>query len=180
MKRLLPVIAVVLVLGALFAFGLMRGSPDRIITSNMIGQAVPGFELPVHANLSATFGPQLEYDPAEFGRPVVINFWAEWCEPCRVEAPLLQESWLEHGGEVVVIGIQTLDKGRQAAGRAFIDEFGLTFPNVVDDDSRIGRSYGLFGVPETFFISADGTLVEKYAGILTHQVLSDSIGRILP
>ncbi len=180
MKRLLIVGLVVVALGALFAFGLWRGSPDRIITSNMLGQVVPGFELPVHLNLASRFGPEFSYDPAEFGKPVIVNFWAEWCEPCRVEAPLLQDVWQEHGEDVIVIGIQTLDKGRQAAGRAFIDEFGLTFPNVVDDDSRVGRNYGLFGVPETFFIAADGTLVEKYAGILSEEVLARNIGELLP
>ncbi len=180
MKRVVIVAIVVAVLGALFWFGLRRGSPDRIITSNMIGRSVPAFALPVHANLQQQFGPELNYVPGEFGKPVIINFWAEWCEPCRVEAPLLQDVWQEYGSDVVVIGIQTLDKGRQAAGRAFIDEFGLTFPNVSDDDSRVGRNYGLFGVPETFFIDAEGTLVEKYAGILSDQVLADNIRSILP
>lgn len=178
-RRLLIVIAVVAVLGSLFLFGLLRGSPDRIITSNMIGQSVPSFRLPVHTNLTPQYGPEFEYASASFGRPVIINFWAEWCEPCRIEAPLLQDVWRGYGDELTVIGIQTLDRGRQAAGRAFINEFGLTFPNVVDDDSRIGRNYGLFGVPETFFIAADGTLVEKYAGILTPEVLENNIRRLL-
>lgn len=180
MKRIAIVIIVVAGLGALFLFGLLRGSPDRIITSNMIGQSVPSFNLPVHLNLQDRFGPEMSYLPETYGTPVVINFWAEWCEPCRVEAPILEEMWQKYGDEVTIIGIHTLDKGRQAAGRAFINEFGLTFPNVIDDDSRVGRSYGLFGVPETFFIGADGNLVYKYAGILDHDVLEENIGRILP
>ena len=179
MKRLLIVIAVVVALGALFVFGLMRGTPDRIITSNMLGEAVPGFELPMHLNLADQYGTSFSFDPQEFGKPLVINFWAEWCEPCRTEAPLLEAAWEEYGSDVVVVGIQTLDKGRQAAGRAFIEEFGLTFPNVVDDDSRVGRNFGLFGVPETFFVAADGTLLEKYAGILNEDVLASNIGRLL-
>lgn len=172
-------VGVVAVLGALFLFGLMRGSPDRIITSNMIGQSVPAFRLPVHTNLMQEFGAEFEYLPASYGKPVIINFWAEWCEPCRIEAPHLQDVWSRYGDELTVIGIQTLDRGRHAAGRAFINEFGLTFPNMMDNDSRIGRNYGLFGVPETFFIAADGTLVEKYAGILTPEVLETNIRRML-
>ena len=180
MKRLLIVLAVVAGLGTLFFFGLQRGSPDRVITSSMIGREVPAFRLPMHGNLISEHGSELEYVPAGFGKPVIINFWAEWCEPCRIEAPLLQQVWQEYGEDLTVIGIHTLDKGRQAAGRAFINEFGLTFPNVVDDDSRVGRNYGLFGVPETFFIDADGLLVEKYAGILSEEVLSEHIDRIMP
>lgn len=179
MKRIAIVVIIVAALGALFLFGLLRGSPDRIITSNMIGRQVPAIQLPMHTNVAAAHGPELNYVPATWGKPVILNFWAEWCEPCRVEAPLLQEVWEQYEGEITVIGIHTLDKGRQAAGRAFISEFGLTFPNAVDDDSRVGRSYGLFGVPETFFIAADGTLVEKYAGILDHNVLESNIRRLL-
>src|SRR5690625_5324655 len=72
-RRLLIVIAVVAVLGSLFLFGLLRGSPDRIITSNMIGQSVPSFRLPVHTNLTPQYGPEFEYASASFGRPVIIN-----------------------------------------------------------------------------------------------------------
>lgn len=180
MKRIVIVVVVVAALGGLFAWGLLRGSPDRIITSNMIGRDVPAFDLPVHLNLQDRYGPAYGFVSSTFGQPVIINFWAEWCEPCRVEAPLLQEVWEQYGDELTVIGIHTLDRGRHAAGRAFINEFGLTFPNVIDDDSRVGRSYGLFGVPETFFIGADGKLVEKFAGILDHDVLDRNIRRILP
>jgi len=180
MKRIVFVLVAVAALGALFLFGLRRGSPDRIITSNMIGREVPAFRLPLHTNLVSEHGTELEYVPGSFGKPIVINFWAEWCEPCKIEAPLLEDAWQKYGEDVTVIGIHTLDKGRQAAGRAFINQFGLTFPNLVDDDSRIGRNYGLIGVPETFFIDAQGRLVEKYAGILSEEVLDRHIGRIIP
>lgn len=179
MRRIVIVVGIVAALGALFAWGLLRGSPDRIITSNMLGRPVPSFTLPVHTNLLSDFGSNYRFPTGGLGRPVIINFWAEWCEPCREEAPLLQAVWELYGDQVEVIGIQTLDRGRQAAGRAFIAEFGLTFPNMVDDDSRVGRSFGLFGVPETFFVNADGTLLDKHAGILTAELLERRIEELL-
>ncbi len=179
MRRLVIVAVVIAALGLLFLYGLRRGSPDRIITSNMLGQPVPAIELPVHSNLLTQYGSTFSLPADAGGRPVIINFWAEWCEPCRVEAPLLQDIWEAYGDDVLVLGVQTLDRGRQAAGRSFINEFGLTFPNVFDGDSRSGRAYGLFGVPETFFVNSDGTLHEKHAGILTADLLERKVGELL-
>ncbi len=177
MKRLLSVIVIVAALAGLFAFGLLRGAPDRIIDSNLMGRSVPAFSLPVHANLLSEYGAS--FGMPHTGQPVILNFWAEWCEPCRTEAPLLEDVWQKYGDQVLVLGVQTQDKGRQAAGRAFIHEFGLTFPNVYDDDSRVGISYGIFGLPETFFIRADGTLQYKHAGILTAELLENQIEALL-
>lgn len=175
MKRLSLVIIVVAVLAALFIYGLQRGAPDRIITSNMVGKSVPAFDLPLHTTFLSTFGSDLVYEPGSYGKPVIINFWATWCAPCRDEAPLLQAAWLESGSDVEIIGVQTLDKDRHQAGRDFIAEFGLTFPNVMDNSNRVGISYGIFGLPETFFIAADGTLLHKHAGPVTKELLDTQI-----
>lgn len=175
MKRLFAVVAVVAVLAALFVYGLWRGEPDRVITSNLTGKSVPAFKLPLHTPFLATFGPELDYQPGSYGKPVIINFWATWCAPCRTEAPLLQTAWQEFGAEVEIIGVQTLDKDRHQAGRDFISEFGLTFPNVIDNSNRVGISYGIFGLPETFFVAADGTLLHKHAGAVTQEVLDEQI-----
>lgn len=174
MKRLLVVVAVVAVLGALFLFGLLRGSPDRDIESNLLGKSIPAFELPVHTPFLTSYGPNLEFEPGGYGKPVIINFWATWCEPCRTEAPLLEAAWREHGSDVEIIGVQTLDRNEQA-GANFISEFNLTFPNVKDLTNRTGIAYGIFGLPETFFVAADGTLLHKHAGAVTQKLLAEQI-----
>jgi cytochrome c biogenesis protein CcmG/thiol:disulfide interchange protein DsbE len=169
------VVIIVGILAALFVFGLRRGAPDRDIASNLTGKTVPGFELPLHTPFLTEFGPVIDYQPGSYGKPVIINFWATWCAPCRTEAPLLQAAWQEHGGDVEIIGVQTLDKDRHQAGRDFISEFNLTFPNVMDNTNRVGISYGIFGLPETFFIAADGTLLHKHAGAVTQELLDEQI-----
>jgi len=176
-RRLLPVVATVTALTALFLFGLLRGSPDRDIPSNFLGRQVPNFDLPVYERYMAEFGPRLTLDEVR-GRPMVINFWASWCGPCYEEAPHLQRAFDRYGDEVLFIGIQTQDRDARAAGRAFIERFDLTFPNVFDGDSRTSIAYGLFGVPETFFVHADGTLQFKYAGPVTETILSEQIGAL--
>jgi len=176
-KRLAPVVLVISGLSALFLFGLLRGSPDRDIPSNFLGRQVPSFELPVYERYMGEFGPTLSLAEVA-GRPLVINFWASWCGPCYEEAPHLQRAFERYGDEVLFIGIQTQDRDARAAGRAFIDRFDLTFPNLFDGDSRTSIAYGLFGVPETFFVHADGTLSHKYAGPVTEALLREQIGAL--
>lgn len=177
LPRLLTVALVVAGLSGLFLFGLLRGSPDRDIPSNFLGRQVPSFDLPVYERYMADFGPRLTLEDVA-GKPLVINFWASWCGPCYTEAPHLQRAFERYGDEVLFIGIQTQDRDARAAGRSFIDRFGLTFPNVFDGDSRTSIAYGLFGVPETFFVHADGTLSHKFAGPVTETVLSEQIGAL--
>ncbi|MFN3337083.1 MAG: TlpA family protein disulfide reductase [Thermomicrobium sp.] len=98
------------------------------------------------------------------GKIVVLNFWASWCPPCREEAPILREfarRYAESG--VVIVGIDVWEKNWND-GRAFLDEFGVPYPNAYDTEGRVTIDYGVSGVPETFFISPDGRLLGKYTG----------------
>jgi cytochrome c biogenesis protein CcmG/thiol:disulfide interchange protein DsbE len=97
------------------------------------------------------------------GTPVVLNFWASWCEPCRDEAPLLQSAWERSGGDdVLVLGLDTQDARPDARG--FIEEFGLAYPNIREPGGDVSRSYGMTGLPETYFISAQGDVVAHARG----------------
>ena len=174
MRRLLTVTAVVGGLVALFLFGLLRGPPDRDIASNLVGKPVPGFVLPVYERYQTTYGPTL--DLADYkGKPLVLNFWASWCAPCRDEAPVLEAAWRKYGSEVLIVGVQSQDRGARDNGRAFINQFDLSFPNVFDDDSAVFVDYGVFGIPETFFVRPDGTLALRYTGQLTTELLDTQI-----
>ena len=178
LRRLLPVVATVAALSALFLFGLLRGSPDRDIPSNFLGRQVPNFDLPVFERCMAEVGPRLTLDEVR-DRPMVINFWASWCGPCYEEAPHIQRAHERYGDEVLFIGIQTQDRDARAAGRAFIERFDLTFPNVFDGDSRTSIAYGLFGVPETFFVRADGTVAYKHVGPVDARLLTERVEALL-
>jgi cytochrome c biogenesis protein CcmG, thiol:disulfide interchange protein DsbE len=169
---------VVAALGGLFVFGLLRGHPDRDIPSNLLGRQAPSFELPVYERFTGEFGPTLALDDFR-GRPMIINFWASWCGPCYEEAPHLERVWRRFRDDVLVIGIQTQDRDARAQGRTFIEQFGFSFPNVYDNDSRVSIAYGLFGVPETFFVAADGTVVYKHAGPVTEALMIRQIEAML-
>ena len=108
---------------------------------------------------------------------IVVNFWASWCEPCREEAPILERVWQEYQGQgVTFMGIAYKDTEGKA--RAFLDEFGITYPNALDPGNRVARSYRVQGVPETFFIK-DGEIADLYIGPLTEDQLVTRIERLL-
>ena len=178
MRRVLLVTAVVMALGGLFMFGLLRGRPDRDITSNLLGRLAPPFQLPLYERYQAELGPLFGLQEGA-GRPTVINFWASWCGPCYQEAPALQRAWLEHGNQVQFIGVQTQDRGRLVEGRAFLDQFGLGFPNVIDERSSLSVEYGVFGVPETFFVDANGIVLYRHAGPVSDELLAERIATLV-
>ena len=104
------------------------------------------------------------------GTPVIVNIWASWCAPCRTETPLLQRTWQAHGDEVVIVGVASKDVF--ASSRAFMKEFGVTYPNVFDSSGEIRARLGLRGFPTTYVFGADGTLRTTIVGGLTEQRLA--------
>jgi len=102
------------------------------------------------------------------GQGVVLNFWASWCGPCRAEADILEQTWRrEEGGGIVFIGLDYLDQ--EYAALEYMAEFDITYPNGPDLQSDAARSYGIKGVPETFFISPDGEIQSHVIGPIASQ-----------
>jgi cytochrome c biogenesis protein CcmG, thiol:disulfide interchange protein DsbE len=92
------------------------------------------------------------------GKPLVVNFWASWCIPCRDEAPRLQETYERYRGRgLVVLGVDFQDFRGDA--KRFIKRFGVTYPNVYDGKGSLVGKWGLRGVPETFFVDRGGNVV---------------------
>ena len=183
--RVFRAIGLLLVVGfiALLAYGLLTQAPDTTIDDALSkAQAVPapGFELAVLE--SGDPGGQLDaawrtaaadgrVDLAELrGTPVVLNFWASWCDPCQAEAPVLRRGarqWREQG--VLFVGLDMQDVREDA--REFLREFQLDFPQVRDPTNATARRWGVSGIPETFFISARGEVVGHVIGSISAQQL---------
>ena len=112
------------------------------------------------------------------GQVVLLNFWASWCPPCRVEAPVLQRAAERLGSAgVTVIGIDVWDDAAQA--RAFLDEFDVSYPNAEDATRSIPVEYGVTGLPETFVISPSGVLVRRWVGPINDAQLADLVAPLL-
>lgn len=177
MKRVVIVLIVVIALAAVLGFGVFSARYSRDVDNPNLGKAMPSFEMPLFDRYAAEYGDSFSFTE-HVGKPMVINFWASWCGPCKYEAPILEAAWQEYQGEVLFVGVDTLDSSRQDA-TAFLERFELSFPNGIDQESHISIDYGLFGVPETYFIHADGTLSNRHTGPLTAEVLQEQIQVLL-
>ena len=112
------------------------------------------------------------------GQIVVLNFWASWCPPCREEAPTLESMWQRYSGQgVSVIGVNYQDT--EPPARAFVKEFGITYPNGPDARSRIARAYGVQGVPETFVITQEGEIAKVFVGSPTEGQVTAVLEELL-
>lgn len=108
------------------------------------------------------------------GKGVVLNFWASWCDPCREEAALLEATWKrEKDNDIVFLGLDYLDQ--EPAALAYMKEFGITYPSGPDLQSNAARRFGIKGVPETFFINAQGQITEIVIGPIPSQARMDAL-----
>lgn len=110
------------------------------------------------------------------GRPVVLNFWASWCVPCREEMPAL-DAVARRRPEVLFVGVAVRDTEDEA--RSFAAEIGVVYPLGIDGDGEILERYPILGLPTTWFITADGLIAATWAGQLDDQKLEEMIDRHL-
>ncbi len=154
-RYLLPIAAVVGLL-VLLAYGFTRD--PREIKSPLIDKRAPPFTLTLFD------GGRFDL-AAHRDKVVVVSFWASWCVPCREEAPLLEAAWRAYRDQgVLFVGVNVQDQ--EAAAKEFIKEFGLSFPNGPDPGSRIAVDYGVYGIPELFFVDRGGRITYKHIGLI--------------
>ncbi|MBR0779596.1 DsbE family thiol:disulfide interchange protein [Bradyrhizobium diazoefficiens] len=164
---LLPLIAF-MALALLFLFRLGSGDPSRI-PSALIGRPAPQTTLPPLDGLQANGAQVPGLDPAAFkGKVSLVNVWASWCVPCHDEAPLLTE--LAKDTRFQLVGINYKDAADNA--RRFLGRYGNPFGLVgVDAGGRASIEWGVYGVPETFVVGREGTIVYKLVGPVTAENL---------
>lgn len=166
----------ILIFGALFTaavVGLLavgfRYDPRTLDATVMHNQIAPTFRL------QSIDGTSVDLQTLR-GRPVVINFWSTWCIPCKQEHPVLL--WAaQNYPEVTFLGIVYQDDPEPI--RRYLNRYGSGYAHLLDPDSRTAIDYGVTGVPETFFIASNGTIVHKTNGVLTQALLVQQLAPLL-
>ena len=170
---LLPLLAfaALVIIGAMALFGTLLGSrdPDQL-PSVLIGKTAPQTSLPLLVSNTGTDIDNNVTLTAFRGQPLLVNFFASWCAPCRAEAPALEML----SKQIAIYGIAYKDRSEDT--RDFLAQYGNPFKAVgMDNDGRTGIAWGVYGVPETYLIDANGTIVLRHAGPLTRAIIDSSL-----
>ena len=176
MKRLvaIAVAVAIIALGIIVGRAVQHSSGARAFPSEVAsGQlpAAPAFDLPNLSGGGRTSLASLK------GHVAIVNFWASWCNPCKDEAPILEDFWETEAKPqgVAMVGIDSQDLSDDA--RAFARSYGLSYPLVHDDGGDVGRAYGVSAFPETFVIDAQGRAVAWFPGEVTAKGLREAIAK---
>lgn len=136
-------------------------------SSVLVGQT---HQLAPDFTLASLSGPSRNISLRSFrGRPLVLNFWASWCVPCRTEMPLLERTYRAERGRIQFLGLDSNDTS--SAGLAFYKQVHVTYPAASDPQGVVATRYGLFGLPTTVFISASGEIIGRFIGQLHTNTL---------
>lgn len=164
MRRWLPLLAVGLVLVAVAIVWYRSRPPDQPI----VGQVAPAFQLRSLTGATVSL--------SQFrGRPVLVNFWATWCTPCKKEMPALQAAAADHP-KLTVLGIDNVEPAVKV--RPFVEKLGIRFPVLLDQSGSVVDRYRIIGMPTSFFIDPGGVLRAVYQGALTPAALSKDLAAI--
>lgn len=189
LRYLAPAVGLAALVGliALLAYGVIARNPNTTIDDSLARNepiAAPSYHLAVlrqgslgphlRSKLTAALTDGRVADSELRGTPYVLNLWASWCVPCRTEAPVLVREWHRARARgVLFVGIDMQDADEDAG--AFMDHFGVDYLNLRDPTNKTLRRFGATGIPETWFISARGEIVNHIIGVVTPTQLRAGI-----
>ena len=174
----LGLIAVLIVGGLFVAFNFTGSGSDEAATNGLEPAPVAGHPAP-DFTLQTLDGQQVSLSDFK-GQPVIINFWATWCGPCRVEMPHFQEAYAEHQDNgLVILGVNLTERDSVNAVPGFLDEFGLTFPVVLDEKGNVAETYKVFGQPASVFVDKNGEVHEVFYGPVNKAFIDERVAELL-
>lgn len=170
MNRRVLIVGALIVVPLLVFLALSFGKDPRALDSPLVGKSAPSFSL---RNLDGELVRLEEFR----GQPVFLNFWATWCQPCIAEHPVLQAAAQRYEGRVQFLGVVYHDEIEKI--EAFVNAKGEWGPTLLDLEGSVAVAYGVYGAPETFFIDADGVIVEKLTGTVHPDLLFRKLDNLL-
>ena len=152
---------------------LLTPAPNATLSDPLIGHPAPNFSLAVVQ--PSTIKSILSLSNFK-GKAIVLNFWASWCDPCKEEAPILENAWKQvqaQGKNIIFLGIDFQDSHSNAIN--FLQANGITYPTVLDTDGSVVTKYHIVSLPDTIFINKQGIVVSKVLQQITAQALSTNL-----
>ena len=170
-----PVLAFIAVLA--WASVKSGGNPGGLGVNNDFGQVSVNPRAARGFSLEVLDGTTITLDGLR-GKVVMLDFWASWCPPCRQEAPTLAQVYREYQGQPVeFVGIDIWDRRQDAL--AFVERYGVPYPNGIDGKGSIAIDYGVRGIPEKFFVDREGTVVKKFVGPMSAETLRAALDELM-
>ncbi len=170
-RRVIGMATVLAVAGAVLGFGLLRSGDDGGVDPT--GRIDPERRSPAPALSGGVLVPPAVSLTALGGTPLVVNFWASWCVPCRREAPDLARFARKRPAGARLVGVNYQDRKRDAL--AFVREFDWRFPNLRDPAGRLGDRYAIPGLPTTYVIDAQGRIAARLTGAQAGATLTRAV-----
>ncbi|MEM7346395.1 MAG: TlpA disulfide reductase family protein [Chloroflexota bacterium] len=173
------IIALVVILGGVWILfsqtladgGAAVGEAIELEPAPIAGHPAPDFEL---VNLEGEMVRLSDFQ----GTPVIINFWATWCGPCRAEFPDFQEAAVDNADSLVIIGINNTANDQADLVGDFVAEMGATFPIVLDESGDAAETYNVLGLPTTIFVDRDGIVSEVFTGPINKAYIEAKLSEL--
>ncbi len=188
-KRISMIVGTMTLLGFLLAACSVALQPQAGEIEQNYEQIRPGENLP--ANIEVTIYQGNDFQEGQVialseilstGKPLVLNFWAALCPPCRLEMPDFQEVYEEYQDQIVLLGLDVgpfTALGSREEGQALLQDLGITYPAGTTFDEQVIRSFEVLGMPTTLFITPEGQVFEKWTGILTSEKMGELVEALL-
>ena len=144
----------------------------KIVTGIEEGNKAPDFQL------QTVDGKEIKLSDLQ-GKKVIVNFWATWCPPCKAEMPHMQEFYLENSNDVEILAVNLTTSEKNANDvRSFVEDYGLSFPILLDSDGSIGRIYQAFTIPTSYVIDTKGFIQKRIVGPMDKEMMSELIANV--
>ncbi len=169
MKRQWIVLAAIVILTVLAVFQTNKGNREEL---PKVGYLAPKF------SLTGLDGKVYSMEALQ-GKPVVINFWASWCGPCRLEAPELVRLYEKYGSKVEIYAVNVTINDQIENAKAFAEQYGFTFPVLLDKEGEVSGKYGINPIPATFYVNREGVIVDKVIGLVDGQTMESKFQKLI-